>query len=128
MLNSAVGKALLGSKVLMANPVGDSVGIMLVGRKLFDGLALGLLEGRQDLVGASDGSKLGDFVGWLEGNLVGPCFGGDFLNNVGTTLRVGILDDVTEGMNVGTHIGVFDGLALGLLDFDGFLVGTLEGR
>ena len=61
-------------------------------------------------------SKLGDFVGWLKSNLVG------------TTLRVGILDDVTEGMNVGTHIGVFDGLALGLLDFDGFLVGTLEGR
>ena len=50
MLNSAVGKASVGSKVLMANPVGDSVGIMLVGRKLFDGLALGL-------VGASDGSK-----------------------------------------------------------------------
>ena len=126
MLNSAVGKASVGSKVLMANPVGDSVGIMLVGRKLFDGLALGLLEGREDLVGAPDGSKLG--VGWLEGNLVGPCFRGDFLNNVGTRLRVGILDDVTGGMNVGTHIGVFDGLALGLLDFDGFLVGTLEGR
>ena len=27
---------------LMANPVEDTVGIMLVGRKLFDGLALGL--------------------------------------------------------------------------------------
>ena len=94
--------------------VGGAVGNMFVGEKLFDGLALGRFEGREEnrFVGVSDGLQLGDDVGAL----VGIPLTDRFLVGVMVNTMVGIL----EGGDAGTELDDFEGL----VDLVGLMIGT----
>ena len=94
--------------------VGGAVGNMFVGEKLFDGLALGRFEGREEnrFVGVSDGLQLGDDVGAL----VGIPTADRFFVGVMVNTMLGIL----EGGDAGTELDDFEGL----VDLVGLMIGT----
>ena len=94
--------------------VGGAVGNMFVGEKLFDGLALGRCEGREEnrFVGVSDGLQLGDDVGAL----VGIPTADRFFVGVMVNTMLGIL----ERGDAGTELDDFEGL----VDLVGLMIGT----
>ena len=94
--------------------VGGAVGNMFVGEKLFDGLALGRFEGREEnrFVGVSDGLQLGDDVGAL----VGIPTADRFFVGVMVNTMLGIM----ERGDAGTELDDFEGL----VDLVGLMIGT----